>query len=255
MLFVLATTLVVCAPGYAGNTAEAQPAMDALARSVAAAARLPQGSLSAVYEETSKGGLRRLAHRDAALLLAPLPFYLEQERELRLVPRMMAAPQGGAPLEQWTLVAGKAQATALASSTVQSIAGYSKRFVHAAAPSLPAGVTIVASSAVLSGLRRAADGEKIALLLDGAQSAALEKLPFASSLVTLERSRPMPVAVLATIGNRIDEARWRTLQRAFSDLAAEPEAAATLQTIRMSAFVPLDENALDGARAAWQRAR
>ena len=93
MLSLLATTLVVCAPGYPGNTAEAQPAMDALARSVAAAAHLPPGSITAVYDETAEGGLRRLAQKDAALLLAPLPFFLEHERDLRLTPRLMAAPR------------------------------------------------------------------------------------------------------------------------------------------------------------------
>src|SRR3954470_9129720 len=127
MLSVLAVTLVVCAPGYPGSSAEAQPAMDALARSLAQAAHLGEGAVKAVYEETAEAGLRRLSASDAAILLAPLPFYLDHERDLRLTPRLLAAPKGGAPLERWTLVTGKDHPPRLEGYTVQSSAGYSKK--------------------------------------------------------------------------------------------------------------------------------
>jgi len=60
MIALAAVTLVVCAPGYPGSTAEAQPSMDALAASLAAAGHLAPGSLAAAYEETKAGSLRRL---------------------------------------------------------------------------------------------------------------------------------------------------------------------------------------------------
>src|SRR5919201_1662022 len=138
MVALAAATLVVCAPGFPGSTAEARPTMDAFANAVAQAGQLPAGSLSAVYEETEGGCVRRLAQPDAALVLTPLPFFLDHDKELRLVPR-------------------------------------------------------------LSAVRRAADGDKIAVLLDGPQAASLANLPFASSLAVVSTSPPMPVAVLATI--------------------------------------------------------
>ncbi|MFL5407877.1 MAG: hypothetical protein ACJ79O_18770, partial [Myxococcales bacterium] len=64
MLAFLATTLLVCAPGYPGSTAEAQPAMDGLARALSTSAHLTEGSLSAVYEEKAEGCLERLAQKD-----------------------------------------------------------------------------------------------------------------------------------------------------------------------------------------------
>ncbi len=255
MLAILTVTLVVCAPGYPGSAAEAQPAMDALARTLAASARLPPASLAAVYEETAPGCLRRLAEKDAALLLSTLPFYLDHEQDLRLVPRLMAAPKDGEPLERWTLVTGKDHSASLAGYTVLSSAGYSPRFVRAAAPGLPADVEIVASSAVLSALRRAANGEKVAVLLDGAQSAALGKLPFAASLAVVESSLPMPVAVISTLDKRIDERRRKTLQAAFTALSGDPSAREALDGVRMSAFVPLDAKALAAAQAAYRRAK
>src|SRR5256885_1173095 len=154
-MLLVAITLVVCAPGYPGTSAEAQPAMDALARALGGPAHRP---VEAVYEETADGGLKRLAAKDAALLLAPLPFFLDQERKLALAARMMAVPKDGTgPLQKWTLVTGKEHPADLRGYPVQSTAGYSPRFVHAMSPPLKGG-KVVDSAAILSGLRRAANG-------------------------------------------------------------------------------------------------
>src|ERR1700730_8949268 len=255
MLALAAAILVVCAPGSPGSTADAQPAMDALARSIAKAAHLPPDSMAAVYESTEAGCLRRLGGKDAALLLATLPFYLAHEQELRLAPRLSAMPQGGEALQRCTLVTGKELPASLEGYTVQSSAGYSKRFVHAVAPDLPVRVEIQPAGAVLSGLRRAANGEKIALLLDASEAAALSTLPFAASLAPVETSSPVPVAVIATVAKRMDEPRWKELEAVFIRLAEDRAARDALDGVRMAGFLPLDEKALAAARAAYRRAR
>jgi ABC-type phosphate/phosphonate transport system substrate-binding protein len=162
-------------------------------------------------------------------------------------------PHGGEAVERWTLVTGKDHPASLEGYTVQSSAGYSKRFVRAAAPELARQVEIRAGTAVLSALRRAADGDKVAVLLDGAQGAALAKLPFASQLAVIATSPPMPVAVVATIGKRMDEGRWKALEPAFRGLADDPAAREALDGVRMAGFVPLDQGALAAARTAWRR--
>src|SRR5207245_10614852 len=101
MIALAAATLVVCAPGFPGSSSEARPAMEAFARSLAGAGHLPAGSLSAVYEESEAGGLRRLAQQDAALLLAPLPFFLEHVEELRLAGPSSAVPRGSRAPGRW----------------------------------------------------------------------------------------------------------------------------------------------------------
>ena len=255
MLALAAATLVVCAPGYPGSTEEAQPAMDALARSLAKAAHLAEGSLAALYEETEPGCMRRLAQEESSLLLATLPFFLVHEQELRLVARLSAMPQGGETLERWTLVTGKEHPPSLDGYTVESSAGYSKRFVRAMAPKLPGRVEIQQSSAVLSALKRSANGEKLAVLLDGSQAAAMAKLPFAGSLAVLETSPPMPVALIATLRKRIDDRRWNTLETAFLRLAEDRAAREALDGVRMAGFQPLDDKALAAARTAYRRAR
>src|SRR6267378_2859749 len=255
MLALAAATLVVCAPGSPGNTAEAQPSMDALARSLEKAAQPPDGLVAAAYEETEAGCSRRLANKNAVMILATLPFYLAHEKELGLVPRLSAVPQGGEALQRWTLLTGKDHPASLQGYTVFSSAGDSKRFVRAAAPGLPGQVDVQPAPAILSALRRAANGEKVAVLLDGAQFASMGTLPFASSLAVVETSQPMPVALVATVGKRIDERRWKELETAFLRLTDDRSARNALDGVRMAGFVPLDEKDLATARAAWRRAR
>jgi len=152
-------------------------------------------------------------------------------------------------------VTGKDHPPSLEGYTVESSAGYSKRFVRAMAPQLLGRVEIQQTSAVLSALKRAANGEKVAVLLDGSQAAAMAKLPFAGSIAVLEASPPMPVALVATVRKRIDDERWKRLEAAFLRLAEDRAAREALDAVRIAGFLPLDDKALTTARTAYRRAR
>ncbi len=253
MLALAATLLVFCAPGYPGSTAEAKPAMDAFARALASSSRLPANELTATYLETDAGGVAALQSDDASLALVTLPFFLEHEESLHLTARLMASPKDGAATQKWTLVAAKDHPASLAGYAVQSSAG-PDRFVHAMAPQM-SGAAVATSGAILSGLRKASSGEKLALLLDAPQLAALPQLPFAAQLEKISESPEVPVAIIATVGKRIEEKKWKPLESALLKLASDPSAKEALDGVRMTAFVPLDEKALANARAAWKSAK
>jgi len=246
--------LVACAPGYPGTTAEAQPSMDALAAAVARRAGLPEAAVAAVYEPTEKEGLARLAAPDAAVALVPLPFLMKHAKALKLAPRLQVETKGGGVAETWSLVAKKGRVTspdALAGFTVYSIAGYAPEFVRAALADfgrLPPSAKVVESSQVLSALRKAAAGEDAAVLLDGAQSAALAGLPFAGELEVVARSRPLPAVFVATVGNRLPAARWAAVEKAMLGLAEDPQGAAALEGIRMVRFARVDPAAATTAQ-------
>ncbi len=249
-------TLVACAPGYPGSTAEAQPSMDALASAVTRGAEWPQGSITGVYVPEEQEGLARLSRRDAAVALVPLPFFVQHGRDLKLSPHLAAVAQGASgPSEVWTLVAAKGRVgspAALAGYTLASSAGYAPGFVRAALAGwgqLPPDLHIVASSQVLSNLRRAASGERMAVLLDGAQAAALPSLPFAGQLEVVARSEPAPGALVTTVSDRLSADRWRALERAFLGLQRAEGGPAVLQGLQLAAFASLDP----AARAVVER--
>jgi hypothetical protein len=254
---VVATTLVVCAPGYPGSTLEAGAVMAAFAQALAAAAGEPEGALAAEYHETEAGGLARLARPDASLLLAPLPFYLEQEARLHLTARAQAVEQGGEASDEFSLVAGRGRVkgpAGLDGWEIASTLGYAPRFVRGPVlgswGELPATARIVSSGAVLSALRRAAAGERVVVLLDRSQAAGLASLPNAGDLEVLTRSPPLPAFVVATVGDRMPPSRAQSLTRALLGLAARPAGKAALAEVRLDRFVPLDEASLARARRA-----
>lgn len=247
-------TLVTCAPGFPGTTAEAQPAMDALAAALGRAAGLPEGGLGAVYLPTEAAGLTRLGAADAGLALVSLPFFLAHQADLGLTPRLQVELAPGGGLERWSLVARRgrvAKAADLTGFTVLSTAGYAPAFVRGAPGAwgrIPATATVAATTQVLSALRKAASGADVAVLLDGAQAEALASLPFAGDLEVLARSAPVPTSVLCTVGSRLPTPRWAPLERAFLTLHAAPAGAAALAGVRMARFAPLDPAALSAAR-------
>jgi hypothetical protein len=252
-------TLVVCAPGYPGNTLQAQATMDAFARAAVSAAGWPPASLAAVYDETLQGGKQKLGAADAVLAIVTLPFLLQEGNGLRLKPRLQVVQESGAS-ETWSLVAKRgalASAGALDGWEVAGGAGYAPDFVRSVLAgwgTLPPTAKILFAPAALTGLRRAAAGEKVAMLLDGAAVAALPTLPFASDLEIVTRSPKVPGSLLCTVGDRLPERDVEAMLKGLSRLGHSPAGAEVLKTMRMTRFEPVDRPALEAARAAFDRA-
>lgn len=248
--------LVVCSPGSPGSTDEAQPTMDAFAAAVSAKAGIP---LAAVYDPSDGGGAARL--KDAGVAIVSLPFFLAHEKDLGLHARLEAVQKGRPALERWALVAQKGRVKGpdtLSGFTIVSGAAFAPGFVRGAVlggfGALPANAKLVPSRAVLSSLRRAANGEAVAVLLDGPQEASLAGLPFASQLEVVTRSPAFPAGLVVTADDRIPAKLWTGLETALLGLAADHAGAAGLAAVQMDRFVALDDKALDAARKAFASA-
>jgi hypothetical protein len=236
LIAAAASILVFCAPGYPGSSTDAQPLVGEFATSLAAAAGWPAGSLSAVYDANEQSDLQRLA--------APDVFFVQHGKALHLVPLAQAEVQPAGAQQRWTLVmkAGHGPLpAALAGMTLFSTAGYAPDFVQALLRPigpLPADVTITATGQVLSALRRAANGEPVAVLLDQEQAGALATLPFASGLQAVATSAPVPVALVVNVGGRLPQDRADGVQGALLHLAGTPAGSATLGRLKLNGFVP-----------------
>lgn len=237
--------LVVCAPGYPGDTKEAQPTMDAFATAVESAAALPAGSLGAIYYETLDGGLDRLSKSDAALALVPYPFFVEYRTKLGLKPQLQVVDDAGST-EVWSLAAKRGRVTSAASLDGWELtggAGYAPSFVKGPAlgawGGLPTSAHITFSPAVLGPLRKASQGESIAVLLDGAQAASFATLPFANQVEIVTKSKPLPKSLVCTVGEgRMTSEELKAVTRALLGLQRTAEGKTVLKTMRMARFEP-----------------
>lgn len=249
--------LVACAPGYPGTTAQAQTTMDRFAAAAEKEAGWKRGSLGAIYHETLEGGVERLAAPDAVLALVTLPFYLEMADRLGLKARLQVVQESGA-LQIWCLVAKKGAVTAAASLDGWELTGgvgFSKNFVRGLVlgewGALPDTARVTFATAPLTALRRAAAGEKTAVILEGSAATALNGLPFGTNLEIVARSRPLPGSLLCTVGGRLPAKEADRMIKALSGLHRTPAGAAELKAIEVTRFEPIDLDLLESARRAF----
>ncbi len=246
--------IVACAPGYPGTTAQAQPTMDDFARAVAGAGGW-NNELGAVYYEQLEPGLARLSETDAAVALVPLPFYLEFREQLELSPLLHAVPAAG-PREIWSLVVRRgslASSSALSGWQLRGNPGYSSRFVRRVALAdwgrTPDDLHIEFDSKLLASLRRAAQGERVSVLLDRSQADALGSLPFAEKLEVVARSSPLPSSLICEVGGRMSESDVARLRSALLGLDGSESGRKVLAALRLARFEAVSNELQDLQRA------
>ena len=254
-------TLVICAPGYPGTTKEAQPSMDTLASAVSKAAGWSPSRLAAEYHESEDAGIARLKAPSPSIALVPLPFFLAHAADLKLTAKAQAVEKDGKAAVTWTLVAKKGQVTSAASLAgyrIVSLAAYAPDFIRnvALAPwgALPADVTFEASGQVLSALRKSANGDKVAVLLDTAQTKSLSTVPFASELEIVATSPQVPGILVCTVGTAVSASVASQLVAGLMKIDKTPEGSAALDAVRLAKFAALDAVSLAKARAAYAQA-
>jgi len=254
-------TLVACAPGYPGSTEDAQPTLDSFAQAAAAAAGWEAGSLGALYTNIEEEGVARLSAADAALALVPVPFYLKHGKKLGLEPLIAVTLEGGATVV-WGLAARKGRVTSpasLAGWEVAAMVGYAPDFVRGtvlgAWGKVPSSTRIAFSPRVLSALRRAARGEDVAVIVDGAQAGAIPALPWGDDLEVVFQAPPVPAHLLCAVKDRLQAEKTEELVEALLALHETDEGSVLLASMQIVRFEPLDAEALDQAGARYAGAR
>ena len=247
-------TLVICAPGYPGSTADAQPTMDLFASHVTALAGWPAGQVQAIYYETEAAGLARMREADAALAMVPLPFFVRHGTDLKM--RLLLSVESESGREEiWSLVARRGlihEPADLAGWEVLGQPCYAPRMVRGPIlgswGEIPADVRFSFAPRVLSALRRAASEERVAVLLDRAQAEALAALPFAADLEIVSRSAPLPATLICALDEHATSADLDKLEVALRSFHEKDEGRAILAEARMKRFRPLDEKGMQRVR-------
>lgn len=261
--------VVAVAPGYPGDTEQAQPSMDALARAVESAAGLEPGSVRFTYYETASGGLERLGAGGVDAVMVTLPFFHGNAQAMGFAPVLEAVQEAG-DYDTWNLVAMNGKVTGPASLSgwvVAGVPGYAPAFVREVALGswgrLPDDVEIRFTPRILTEVRRAAKGEPVAVLLDRFQTKSLERLSLARDLEVVATSVEMPASVFCWVGDGggdgdgededEDATRRAAIERALVTLAEREdgrEALAGAQLRRFERLADSDAKWLSTIRAA-----
>ncbi|HEY0194055.1 MAG TPA: hypothetical protein VGC42_23215 [Kofleriaceae bacterium] len=249
-------TMVICSPGSPGTTDEAQPRMDALGAAISGKAVT---RVAVVYDPTDAGGVSRF--KTAEIGMVSLPFFLQHEKDLGLRARLHPVAKGHTALEKWALVVQKSKVkgpAGLAGFTIMSSVAFSPGFIKGVAlgafGAVPGDVKLQQSTAVLSGLRRAANGDPVAVLLDSEGEAQLKSLPFADKLEVVAHSAEVPAGVIVSIDARMPDRTWAGIEKALLGLGGDQASTSALDGVQLTKFAPLDDKALAAARKSFGEA-
>ncbi|MDH3627942.1 MAG: phosphate/phosphite/phosphonate ABC transporter substrate-binding protein [Acidobacteriota bacterium] len=242
--------ILAIAPGYPGNTEQAQPSMDALARSTEGVADLDDGDVTFTYYEQLDSGLARLKAGDVAAVLVPLPFFFQFADELALTPVLEAIQENGEN-DSWSLVALKDRISDPASLSGWIVAGkpgYSPEFVRQVAladwGAPPEDVEIQFSERILRDIRKAAAGESVAILLDQFQTASLANLSMARDLEVVTTSIEMPASIFCWVGEGAPSGTRELLESALQRMHSTDDGKEALGGAQLVRFQPLDDREL-----------
>jgi hypothetical protein len=251
-----AASLVFCAPGSPGDTAQAGPTMEQLARAIEKASGLASGSVTAEYHESEPAGIEAIRAAGTLLAAVPVPFFLQHGQDLGLVPHLGIAPASGQP-ERYALVARKgavAKPADLDGWEVTGTVGYAEGFVRGAFAkefgTIPEGARYPFTAAPGQGLGRAAAGDRMAVLLDSAQSASLASLPFGSELAVLARSEPLPAGLVCVAKGRPTDKTTASILKGLERLPKSADGKDALAAIRVQRFEPIDAAGVARLRTA-----
>jgi hypothetical protein len=243
LLAAAVSTLVFCAPGYPGASADAQPFVDQFAAAAVKSAGWQPGTLAAIYDPTDEGSVAKLASSDAVLAFVPYPFFVERGSKLHLTPLAQADVAGTGTTQKWSLVAKAGKVTgpgSLAGYTIVSVAGYAPEFVrHSALGSwgaLPGDVKVQATGQILSALRKVASGaESSVALLDQQQATALTTLPFGNDIKPVTQSAALPVALIVVVDSRLPAPKAKTFQEGLLKMGKDSQD--VLGQLKLQGFV------------------
>lgn len=213
-VFAQTPTLVVCAPGHPGTAAQALPTLAKFAERLSSDLAELRG-LKAVFCSGPEDGKVLLEDGKAVVALLSLSAYLQFLEGAKAIPVALPVISAGARGE-WALVSGRnkiKKAGDLAGWELSSRSGFANDFIQVLFSEfwepLPSEARLVFNPRSLAALRRAAAGEKVAVLLDADEAAALENLPFFAQLEVVFRTEPLPksVFVLLTADSRIGRSK------------------------------------------------
>jgi hypothetical protein len=244
------------APYAAGSGEQAAATMEAFARYVERAAGWPAGSAAASYVNTVEGGRQAVASGPPGFLVVPVPIYLRYQAAYGWKPLRFVVTDGG-DAERYSVFgpAGSSLAS-LAGATLEGETAYDAAFVAGVVFGKGADeikLQLHATARTLSAVRRAAQGEAVAVLLNESQRKALDQLPAGTSLQRLAESAWMPAGILVG-GPGTSAADAAALTRALDKARDDPSAAELLKTMKIRRFDPVASELLASLGRAFTKA-
>lgn len=227
-------------PGQPGDSAAAQPVMDALA--VYLQQHLPATMVDGHYYNQTDKALSALAAERPCWAIVSLGFFMEHGSELGLEPIAATRPSAAAEeqfhllvakeqQDDWRQLQGRVEGTSLFQR--QAVA----RLLFDSDPQqLP--FELQGTFNPLRAVRKVARGQLAGVVLDQLQFQAMQALPLMDKLKNIQSSATLPTAAVVWFGQPNEQAM--ALVTVLCGMAADPDASGLLALLQSEGFGPVD---------------
>lgn len=227
-------------PGQPGDSAAAQPVMDALATYLQQ--RLPATKISGHYYNHTEDAMSALAAKRPCWAIVSLGLFMEQGGDLGMAPIAATRPSAAAVEQFYLLVAkeqqddwrqlqGRVEGTALFQR--QAVA---KLLFDNEPQQLP--FDLQGTFNPLRAVRKVTRGQLAGVVLDQLQFQAMQSLPLIDKLKIIRCSGPLPTAAVVWLGESNEQTK--ELVAVLRGMAADPEAGGLLALLQSEGFDPVD---------------
>lgn len=245
--------LVVLLAGGPGDTQAAEKPLKSFLGQWETSAGLEAGTLDGKYFPQKDAAMQFVKESAPGIFMIPPITFFENEKAWGLTAIAQVAVKGS-PAETLYLVVKKdavANVAALNGKTVVTTLLADPKFADLVVleddKALAKLVKLEYDRSPLAAMRKVRDGSAAAVLLDEAQYAGLEKLPFGAELSLLAKTKAVPRSVIA-VGKGVDKATTQKLKDGLLKLGTSAEAKPTLEQFGVDGVVAADQPLLAAAR-------
>jgi len=254
-------TVLICYPGGAVQTQDAEAATASMLRVVEEAGNWPAGSMHGVFTSALKECGTHLDEQKPPFAITTLGTFLAYREKLDLIP--LAQPViDGSSTERYRIMVRKGTFTSLQALKGKNLGGalvedpeFLKRVVLRGAVNPQSFFTLKGSQRVLHCLRALTKGELDGVIVNSQQYRALGSLPFAGELEMAFTSEEVPLVGVVANGQRTTADERNRFARALSQVCKDQEGKQLCELFGVERFVPADVQAFQKAIDLWQSER
>ena len=249
---------LICHTGSVTTAEEAQPYIDGFGGYLAQKLGWQDGTWEVKFENQRQAGMKALQEWAPSFAALSLGIFLEQEGAQKLVPLVLARVNGKTTNKYYVLVA-KGSAKTLADLQGKTLTGsilddgtFLSKVIFAGTIDATTHFKLEQTKRPLRAIRKVAQGQLDAALVDDVQFQSLKGLPLFADLEVIFESADVPNLGMVYLKDRAGNEDIKKFGEALVNMCKDPEGKKMCETFAVEGFEPLPAGALDGVRKLYK---
>jgi ABC-type phosphate/phosphonate transport system substrate-binding protein len=250
-------TVLICYPGGAARSQDAQSATDTMLRVVEEGGDWTPGSMTSLFTTRIKECETHLDEDKPHFAITTLGTFLAYRERLDLIPLVQPVINGSSS-EKYRIVVRKGTFTSIEELKGKTLGGsfveetlFLKRVILQGKVDPASFFILKGSGRALRSLRALVKGDLDAVMVNSQQYRALGSLPFASEIAVAFTSAEVPLVGLVANGKRTTEDERNRFSQGLAKMCEHRDGRQLCELFGIERFIPADEQAFKTIITLW----